>query len=137
MKLAPDPETRSAIKFWLDCLQVATVIGGIITAVVTFKNYKDEQTVRATEQAERAKAQEQHTKETLATTKRELEAPYQEKKLAVYLDAARVLAHLAATPDLDKEKTEARFWELYWGELAFVEFEPRIRMVTCPPPSKN
>jgi hypothetical protein len=75
IKLAPDPETRSAIKFWLDCLQVVTVIGGIITAVVTFKNYKDEQTVHAKEQADRANAQEGHAKETLATTKRELEAP--------------------------------------------------------------
>jgi len=28
---------------------------------------------------------------------------------------------VAATPDIDKEATEARFWELYWGELAFVE----------------
>jgi hypothetical protein len=94
MKLAPNRETRSAIKFWLDCLQVVTVIGGIITAVVTFRNYKDEQTARATEQADRANAQEQHAKETLAATKRELEAPYEEKKLVLYLDAARVLAHL-------------------------------------------
>ena len=114
MKLAPDPKTRSAIRFWLDCLQVVTVIGGVITVVVTFRSYKDEQTARAT-------AQERHAAETLAATKRELERPYEEKKLALYLDAAQVLAHLAATPDVDKEKTEARFWELYWGELAFVE----------------
>jgi hypothetical protein len=55
----------------------------------------------------------------------------------VYLDAARVLAHLAATPDVDREKTEARFWELYWGSLPSLNLEPRIRMVTCPPPWKN
>jgi hypothetical protein len=132
MKLAPDVKTRSAIKFWLDCLQVVTVIGGVITVVVTFKNYKDEQTARAIAQEQHAietrattkrelETREQHATETLATAKRELERPYEEKKLALYLDAARVLAHLAATPDVDKEQTEARFWELYWGELAFVE----------------
>ena len=137
MKLAPDPKTRSAIKFWLDCLQVLTVVGGIITAVVTFRNYKDEQTARATEQATRAEAEQQHAKETLSATKRELEAPYQERKLALYLDAARVLAHLAASPDVDKEKTEARFWELYWGELAFVESQVKNPTGIRPPPSNN
>jgi hypothetical protein len=38
--VAPDPKTRSAIRFWLDCLQAVTVIGGVITAVVTFRSYK-------------------------------------------------------------------------------------------------
>jgi hypothetical protein len=123
MKLAPDEETREAIKFWLDCLQIVTVIVAIVTAYITFHNYTSEQGARATEQADRARAQEQHAKEQLAATKLELARPYEEKKLALYLDAARVLAHLAASPDVDKEKTEARFWELYWGELAFVESE--------------
>ncbi len=109
------------------------MIGGIITAVVSFRTYKDEQTARATEQAARADAQEQHAKEILAATKRELEAPYQEKKLALYLDAARVLAHLAATPDVDKEKTEGRFWELYWGELAFVKSQTKNPNGDTPP----
>jgi hypothetical protein len=92
MKLAPDPKTRSAIRFWLDCLQVATVVGGVITAIVTFKTYKNEQDARATASEQRAQELAQHAKDTLAATKRELEAPYEDKKLALYLDAARVLA---------------------------------------------
>ena len=36
--------------------------------------------------------------------------------------ALGVAAHLAANPATpEREKLVARFWELYWGELAFVE----------------
>jgi hypothetical protein len=56
------------------------------------------------------------------TRNRELRKPYEEKKLAFYTDAARVLAHLAAAPDSSsKAETETQFWELFWGELPFVE----------------
>jgi hypothetical protein len=37
--------------------------------------------------------------------------------------AASGLARLATSPTVEKENTEARFWELYWGELALVESE--------------
>ena len=94
---------REAIRFWLDCLQIFTVVVGILAVADTFYRYTQDQ-----------KAQ-------VAAIKRELERPYQEKKLVLYLDAARVLAHLASSPDVDRLATEARFWELYWGELAFVE----------------
>ena len=48
----------------------------------------------------------------------------------MYLDAARVLAHLASTPDVNREDNIERFWELYWGELPFVESaEIRKKMV--------
>lgn len=55
---------------------------------------------------------------------RELQRPYYDKQLDLYLEAARVAAHLAASPPTDpvaKEELVARFWELYWGQLAFVE----------------
>ena len=104
MKISgPDEPTRIAVKFWLDCLQALTVVAGIIVATSTVLYHHRQQA------------------QYLAATTRELQQPYEEKKLALYLDASRVAAHLAATPDLDREKNEARFWELYWGELAFVE----------------
>ena len=103
MVWAPTKTNREAIRFWLDCLQIFTVVVGIFAVADTFYRYTQDQ-----------KAQ-------VAAIKRELERPYLEKKLALYLDAARVLAHLANSPDVDRATTEARFWELYWGELAFVE----------------
>jgi hypothetical protein len=53
----------------------------------------------------------------------ELRRAYDEKQLDLYLEAARVAAHLAAVPANDPEHDAllARFWELYWGQLAFVE----------------
>jgi hypothetical protein len=114
MVWAPSEGTRVAVKFWLDCLQVVTVIAGVSTAVGTFVYHSRDQQARAIEQGARADEQ-------LAAAKRDMQRPYQEKKLTLYLDAARVLAHLASSPSVDREKMEARFWELYWGELAFVE----------------
>jgi hypothetical protein len=128
MVWAPKQETRAAIKFWLDCLQVVTVAGGVILAWIAWSNFKGEAQARLDleeqryrEQEQRAIEQEKRSKEQLEATKRELQRPYQERKLSLYLDASRVLAHLAATPDINKDAIEARFWELYWGELAFVE----------------
>ncbi len=132
MRLAPSEPMRVAIKFWLDCLQVVTVILGIITASVTFISYRDGQVRYAAEQVAHAKAQEQQSNAHLATTRLELERPYEERKLELYLEAARVLAHLAATPDVDRERTEARFWELYWGELAFVESRVEDKQIPVP-----
>lgn len=52
----------------------------------------------------------------------ELRRAYDEKQLDLYLEAARVAAHLAAVPaSPEHDALEARFWELYWGQLAFVE----------------
>jgi hypothetical protein len=130
---APEAKTRQAIKFWLDCLQIITVVGGVIIAVVTFLNYSREQKAQAAEETHRIVERDDRAKEQLKTAKRELERPYQEKKLSLYLDAARVLAHLATSPNLKKEATEARFWELYWGELPFVESRASEEVPGGPP----
>jgi hypothetical protein len=114
MVWAPSESNQKAVKFWLGCLQVVTVVAGVATAVGTFVYHSKEERSRAIEQ-------ERHTREQLENVGRELQRPYREKQLNLYLDAARVLAHLATSPSVDQEKNEARFWELYWGELAFVE----------------
>jgi hypothetical protein len=110
MAWAPERETRAAIKFWLECLQVVTVVLGVITAAVTVFGYVSQREAAAKADADK-----------LATVKRELRQPYEVKKLELYLEAARVVAHLAATPREEWGDQEARFWQLYWGELAFVE----------------
>lgn len=128
MVWAPTRSTRVAIKFWLDCLQVVTVVGAVITAATTFYYHNQEQRAQQAEQTRRLIEQNDRAK-------RELELPYDEKKLSLYLDAARVLAHLASSPSVDKEATEARFWELYWGELAFVESQTADEESGGPKPS--
>ena len=93
----PSATTRTMVKFYLDVAQALSVLVAVIGVMVTYLTYMD-------------------------TRYRELRKPYEEKKLALYLEAARVAAHLTAVPEAsDKTQTETRFWELYWGELAFVE----------------
>jgi hypothetical protein len=88
-------ETRKNWKFLFDSIQSAAVVIGVLWAAYTYWD----------------------------TRNRELQKPYAEKKLEFYTDAARVLAHLASSPSVKKEETESQFWELFWGELPFVESE--------------
>ena len=58
--------------------------------------------------------------ERLAEARRiESTRPFLEKQLALYAEAALTCARIATSPGDDKAL--ARFWELYWGELAMVE----------------
>src|SRR5262245_14722465 len=93
-------EVRERWEFVFKGVQAGAILVGAIWALVTYS-------ITASQQRD--------------AIRRELRKPYDEKQLSLYLDAARVLAHLSATPDYEPEKTQARFWELYWGELAFVE----------------
>jgi hypothetical protein len=96
--------TRENIKVLVSVVQAAGIIFSVLWATYTYKQQSEYQR---------------------DAVQRELRKPYDERQLNLYLDAARVLAHLATTPEFESEKTRARFWELYWGELAFVE-SPRI-----------
>jgi hypothetical protein len=117
MVWAPAKGTQDNVKFWFECAQALAVILGIVTAVRTYANdaadRKDKEanaTRVANEQAE--------------SVRRELGRPFREKKLEIYLETASVVAHLASTPEIDKDANESKFWELYWGRLAFFESSP-------------
>ena len=91
----PQAKTRQAVKFWLDSLQVLTVVGSIFAIAIAYISYR-------------------------SSREAELKRPFNEKQLELYAEATRVAAHIATNATLDKE-TETRFWELYWGQLPFVE----------------
>lgn len=74
MVRAPTKANREAIKFWLDCLQIITVVVGVVAVGGTFYFNSVAERARAAEQAKREEDQ-------LAAIKRELERPYQEKKV--------------------------------------------------------
>jgi hypothetical protein len=89
------------LNFRLDIIKTVSVVAGVAVAAGTF-------------------AYQQFAAD--GATTRELQRPYDEKKLNLYLEATRIVAILAANPsDPNFTAKEARFWELYWGELAFVE----------------
>jgi hypothetical protein len=105
---SPTRQTRTNIKFYAELLQAAAIIFTGVWAAFTYHHQTQDQKKRAIEQAE--------------AVKRELRKPYDEKQLSLYLETARVVADLATLPQGDeRERVERRFWELYWGELAFVE----------------
>jgi hypothetical protein len=67
---------------------------------------------------------------TFADTRyRELRKPFDEKQLVLYAEAGRVIAHLSMAPNVDKDKTEAEFWELFWGQLPLIESPEVTRLM--------
>jgi hypothetical protein len=104
----PSESVRTAVKFYADVLQALAIIAAGLWAAFTYH-------VQAAEQAARAKEQ-------AAAVLRELRRPYDEKQLNLYLEAARVVASLATNPKgPDRPKVEARFWELYYGDMQIVQ----------------
>lgn len=58
----------------------------------------------------------------LANARREYQRAFFDKQLALYMEAAQTTSVLASSTDQAvRKKAEARFWELYWGQLALVE----------------
>jgi len=84
---------RENIKLVVTLIQATTIVFSALWATYTF-------TLQSQLQNE--------------AVKRELRKPYEDRKLALYLETARVVANLAAMPSSSqRETTEARFWELY------------------------
>jgi hypothetical protein len=85
-----------------ESIKIIALIAGGIWAIITWQSEQKEHAV---------------------TAKRELQRPFYEKQLTLYLEASKVAAQLAYLKEHNKEDQaiEARFWQLYWGELALVE----------------
>ena len=96
-----DSETRENIKVIVSIVQAAGIVFTALWAAYTFKTQSETQ---------------------LDNARRDLRRPYDVKQLELYTEAAQVVARLATSPPgVERTKAEGRFWELYWGELAFVE----------------
>lgn len=92
-----------------DALQPLVLIVSAIAAVVTFyTSERNKAADRAREARDRAEVRS---------------LPFYQKQLDIYAEAARVSARLASTPESDPgyPVVVGRFWELYWGDLGFVE----------------
>jgi hypothetical protein len=99
----------NSMKLIGEALQPFIVIVSALGAVVTFTvSETDKAHDRAKEAIDRAEARS---------------APYYQRQLDIYAEATRIAARLASLPDTDPSypATVARFWELYWGDLGFVE----------------
>jgi hypothetical protein len=104
----PSEKIRTNVKFYAEVLQALAIIGAGGWAAFTYHHQTQDENQRALAQAQ--------------AVGRELRRPYYEKQLNLYLEASKVVSDLATLVEGDeRKKAEQRFWELYWGELAFVE----------------
>lgn len=104
----PSIRARNNVALWAQVMQAVAIIGGGAWAAWTYHH-------QVQDEKDQAKG---HTQ----AVERELERPYYEKQLNLYLEASKIVADLATLPDGEERKqAEQRFWELHWGELAFVE----------------
>jgi hypothetical protein len=85
------------MKIWV------SVIGGVVTFIWGYYQWRERS-------IENLKARR------LAITK-----PFLEKQLELYSEATRVASQVAMKLGKEGDEARARFWELYWGELALVE----------------
>jgi len=80
------------------------------------------QTGRADSERQQQEAQAQRDADVKRLREVELQAPFWERRLTLYFDAAAAAGTLAsAPPGPARTAAEARFWQLYNGPLAIVE----------------
>jgi hypothetical protein len=104
MVWAPTSANREKIKFWLDCLQGIAIAASIVGVALTYYTSKE-------------------------TERRDSQKPFNDEQLQLYVDASGVLAQIGVSYDsadtaspVISNDLKARFFELYYGKLALVEF---------------
>ncbi|HEX5171977.1 MAG TPA: hypothetical protein VFW11_22515 [Cyclobacteriaceae bacterium] len=107
-----NPETKDRADLLIRAIGPALVLAGIIVGIIQFKQ-------NAT--ADRTARNGQYNM-TLAQAQREAKKPFYERQFSLYLEAADVTSRIAnPINEDDRGKAVARFWQLYWGQLAVVE----------------
>jgi hypothetical protein len=94
----------------LKAVQVLSIVAGVVISVVSFNDTRNKESAARKAEAE---------KQVLEARK-----PYLELRQKMYLDAINSAAVLASETNYSEKeikKARARFWELYWAELSFVE----------------
>lgn len=105
-------EPRSTLDTWIRMLGIAGALASFLWGVYQWReNSRQEREAREVEIAR------------LAETRRiEATKPFLDRQLILYSEATKVAAQVATLGETEAgRKARARFWELYWGELALVE----------------
>ena len=96
-------------------LKILTVLGAIASFLWGVYQWRE----KSSHELEARKVESTRLVET-----RRIEAtkPFLERQLALYAEATKIAAQVATQGTSEsRKKALARFWELYWGELALVE----------------
>jgi hypothetical protein len=98
-----------------DWLKILTVLGGITSFLWGVHQWREKS-------SQELEARTLESARLVETRRIEATKPFLDRQLALYAEATKVAAQVATQRDSDAGKAAlARFWELYWGELALVE----------------
>jgi hypothetical protein len=96
-------------------LKILTVLGAIASFLWGVYQWREKS-------SQELEAQKQESARLVETRRIEATKPFLERQLALYAEATKIAAQVATQGNSDSgKKALARFWELYWGELALVE----------------
>lgn len=96
-------------------LKLLTVVGAIASFLWGVYQWREKST-------QDLEARKHETARLVETRRIEATKPFLERQLTLYAEATRVAAQVATQGNSEAgKKALARFWELYWGELALVE----------------
>jgi hypothetical protein len=96
-------------------LKVLTVLGAIVSFVWGVYQWREKS-------SQELEARKQESQRLVETRRIEATKPFLERQLALYAEATKIASQVATQGNSESgKKALARFWELYWGELALVE----------------
>ena len=96
-------------------IKIATLVGAIASFLWGVYQWREKS-------AQELQAQIQNSERLVETRRIESTKPFLERQLALYSEATKTAAQVATQGSSEAgRKAQARFWELYWGELALVE----------------
>lgn len=100
------------VETWLKMLGIVGAVGSFLWGVYQWREKSAEDLLVRQLESERL----------IETRRIEATKPFLERQLALYSEATKVAAQVATLGQSEAgKKARARFWELYWGELALVE----------------
>ena len=96
-------------------LKLATILGALASFLWGVYQWREKS-------SQELQARIQDSARLVETRRIEATKPFLERQLALYSEITKVAAQVATYGSSDTgKKAQARFWELYWGELALVE----------------
>jgi hypothetical protein len=96
-------------------LKVLTVLGAIVSFVWGVYQWREKS-------SQELEARKQESQRLVETRRIEATKPFLERQLTLYAEATKIASQVATQGNSESgKKALARFWELYWGELALVE----------------
>ncbi|WCM53501.1 hypothetical protein OH720_10965 [Pseudomonas sp. WJP1] len=116
--------SKGFVDNWVKIITVVVAVGGFVFGVLQWQvkeGHDRDQRAEEYNRSEKSRKDEFDKSEKI----RQIEStrPFLQRQLDLYIETTQVVARIATKNLADTSKDQARFWELFWGELALVENE--------------